>query len=70
MDEIEVTDNKAAVKVELIFSDNITEEQLEIIGANVMQALISQVQCSEQGLVGDNFEGYSYLIHEQIYLSI
>ena len=51
--------NKANFMVELTFSDNINQEQLDIIGKNVMQALISQVECSEQGLVGEDFEGYT-----------
>ena len=51
--------NKANFMVELTFSDNINQEQLDIIGKNVMQALISQVECSEQGLVGEEFDGYT-----------
>lgn len=51
--------NKANFTVELTFSDAIDQRRLDIIGANVMQALISQVECSEQGLVGEDFEGYT-----------
>ena len=51
--------NKVTVTVELTFSQDVDNEPKEVIGANVMQALIRQAQCSEQGLVGNDFEGYT-----------
>jgi len=47
------------LKLTLDFSDDITEKEHKHIIENTMQALVNHVESSEEGLSGDNFEGYT-----------
>lgn len=49
--------NELTVTVKLKFSDGIDQKQAAVIGENVMEALLSQID--GRGLVGDDFEGYT-----------
>ena len=47
------------LKVTIEMSEDIPKEQNAIIVENALEALVNHVDCSEQGLSGDDFEGYT-----------
>ena len=49
--------NELTVTVKLKFSDGIDQKQAAVIGENVMEALLSQID--GRGLVGDDSESYT-----------
>jgi len=52
--------NKVGINVEITLSDEITDpEQIAVITENVMKGIVSQVNNSEEGIVGIDFDGYT-----------
>ena len=47
------------LKVTIEMSEDIPKEQTAIIVENALEALVNHVDCSEQGLAGDDFEGFT-----------